>query len=297
MVIIKLWGGLGNQLFQYSYGYKIAQKTGDKLYLDISWYKHHNDRQPEILNFNISYDEVGEYWKQNKRIAFLNKKWPNRIIRIINASSFKFGGVNYLKETKAKYVKKYDLFKKNNCYLDGYWQCPRYFESHYLSLKEKFVPKNTSQELPRIIKIVNSVESVAIHLRRGDYLKKKSLFTRLKTISEDYYLKALEYFSSHKRSGKYVFFVFSNDIKEAKKMFEPFSDKWDFRFLSNEFNLSAIDEWLIMKNCKHQIIGNSTFSWWCAYLNEHKDKIVISPNAYMGNLDILPSEWISIDAN
>ena len=92
MITIKLCGGLGNQLFQYAYGYQMAQKIGTGIVLDLSWYDLQSARKPRILDFNISYDSIKHVWSENKAIGLINKPTINRSFRVLGLGTINIGG-------------------------------------------------------------------------------------------------------------------------------------------------------------------------------------------------------------
>ena len=288
MITVKLWGGLGNQLFQYAYGLQLAKKAHTGIILDTSWFSQQDLRKPEILDLDIQFDRVEETWKTNKKIAFLNKKIPNRGIRIPRNFKHRVGGVTYLKETRFHYMESIRNFSASEAYVDGYWQCPRYFEDVSRDLQSMFVPTSIREAVWCLGQQLRQENSVAVHVRRGDYPAKKGAFHRLATIHDEYYTQAVAYMQQHNSGAKY--YLFSNDPADAANMIKPLVGDALQTF---EFGArSALEEWYLMRCCQHQIIGNSTFSWWAAYLNDNPKKIVCAPDYNMGNDDIIPEEWI-----
>lgn len=290
MITIKLSGGLGNQLFQYAYGYQMAKKIGTGIILDISWFEKQNLREPEILKFSINYDEVDCVCKHNKVVRVINNKNINRALRVIGFNSYKIGGYNYLKESRYKYTKILHDYARDNSFLDGYWQCPKYFSHIRLELLKMYKTNEISPGVKELGEIMKKQNSIAIHVRRGDYPQKKQLISRLIAINDDYYNKAVKYMLS--KVNEPIVYVFSNDMIDALDMLKPILPG----LINNiDIQTTALDEWYLMKCCRNQIIGNSTFSWWAAYLNEYKQKVVIAPNKFWGNDNILPHNWIKVN--
>ena len=129
--------------------------------------------------------------------------------------------------------------------------------------------------------------SVSIHVRRGDYLKHKNLQTH-GLCSLDYYKKAIDYLLDQKSNLN--FFVFSDDLEWCKNNFD---------FVQNIFYCegSPIEDFILMSSCKYNIIANSSFSWWSAFLNQNQNKIIIYPNNWFVNNDLkiyTPEDWIMI---
>ena len=288
MIIVKLCGGLGNQLFQYAFGYQLAQKAKTELYLDLSWFKGQSCREPDILKFNIKYDKLVYIWEESKLIKILNITTINRALRIPGVIGYTLPNIFYLKESRYKYNYKVNFFNKRNVYVDGYWQCPLYFEKEYSKLVKLFSLKNLENNIYKVGEELKNSNSLAIHVRRGDYPKRKKIGVRLLAIGDEYYSVAVSDFL--KKNPDCKIYLFSNDIKEALSLMSKITDK-QIIILSDKMSLSALDEWYLMSCCQNQIIGNSTFSWWAAYLNKNKEKLVYAPNNYWGNDDIIPKEW------
>ena len=291
MIIVKLWGGLGNQLFQYSYGYQLAKRLETDLKLDTSYYNKQNLRQPILLDFNLEYRDIIPEEQLYWTIKFLNKKNPNRIIRIPNYTCISIGkNFRYLKETRFHYDDRLQYYSKDNTYVDGYWQCPDYFEEQKENLINQF-DLNTDylKRLKDIIFKIKSENSVAVHIRRGDYVGNKNPFSLLSLLDKSYYIEAIK--KAKIILGNPIFYFFTNDVEWVKKEFGEMSDSF---IISDICQCSDIEELLIMSICKHQIISNSTFSWWAAWLNKNPKKIVWAPNEGWGNKNILTDRWSKI---
>ena len=291
MITIKLCGGLGNQLFQYAFGYQLAKKLNTEINLDISWFDRQNLRSPDILKFDVKYNTIERVWNDNHLLKLVNNTTFNRALRVAGIEQFKLGGYRYLKETRYRYRGSIAKYEKDNTYLDGYWQCPSYFDWVRPDLVEMFDTHELSVGIREFGEKLKNENSIAIHVRRGDYPQKKLFYSRLLAISDEYYEKAVAYMLERVGSDANVY-VFSNDKADAIMMLDPLLHGSIKEMPSG---LSSLDEWYLMKCCKNQIIGNSTFSWWAAYLNENKGKAVCAPGKYMGNDDILPKEWHKIE--
>lgn len=288
MITVKLWGGLGNQMFQYAYGYQLSKKTGGQLVLDVSWFSTQKLRKPEILDMNIEYDRVEETWNQSTGIRWANKKIHNILLRIPEFKVYRIGEYNYLKEARYHYLSQIRDYCKGDTYVDGYWQCPRYFDDIREDLIVMFTPKELSDEVKLISRELMDHNTCAVHVRRGDYRKKRRIYSRLQAIGVQYYEAALK----RPIEKDCELYVFSNGPKEAKELVESITGKSTI-CLADTLQINALEEWYLMRACQNQVIGNSTFSWWAAYLNNYKEKLVCAPNKYMGNDDIIPQAWLT----
>ena len=287
MITVKLCGGLGNQLFQYAYGFQMAKRLNTGLILDVSWFEYQNLRKPDILKFNIEYESIEHVRKNNRWVDLANNTFINRSLRVIGLKKYPIGGYRYLKEARYKYDKFYEDYSVDNTYIDGYWQCPKYFDHVRDDLLKLFDTDELSEGVKELGEKLSNENSIAVHVRRGDYPKKKQLISRLLAISDEYYSEAIKY-TLNSVGDNPKFYIFSNDMEDAERLLNPYIKDMIYK---TGLKTNAIDEWYLMKCCKNLIIGNSTFSWWAAYLNNNK-KVVCSPEKYLGNDDIIPSDWV-----
>lgn len=295
MIITKLYGGLGNQLFQYALGRVLANKLKTVLKLDISWFELENSLTAR--NYELSFLNIQENFASADEIEFCKLQKRNYMFgplrKFLNKPKYYVG--NY----REKELFVYDEEVLNQCintYFDGYWQSYKYTDKireillSEFSLKKSFDDKNKNT-----LKKMNSVNSVSVHIRRGDYVNNEQVNKVHGVCSLDYYNNAIEIIA--KKVDNPFFFVFSDDIE------------WVKNNLKTEHSLILVDyndsnsgylDMMLMKNCKHSIIANSSFSWWGAWLNEDPQKIVISPtkwfNDYRNVEDLIPENWIKINA-
>ncbi len=263
---VMLSGGLGNQMFQWAFGYAMEKKTKKKVAFDLSWFQKADDKD----------------FKGTKRALDLQ----NFNLDLVVESCEKF------RETYEKRENIYEpaLFRKcGKRKFIGYFQCEKYFEKYRKEILEHFKLKTPLDEKnEKMLEEIKSVNAVSLHIRRGDYLTFYEVYSKCTT---DYYTKAMEYIA--KRVDNPHFFIFSDDISWVKKYL-----KMDYPFTVVDINTSenAVFDLELMKNCKHNIIANSTFSWWGAWLNENPHKIVIAPKQWFvkEKTDIIPKAWKKI---
>lgn len=282
MIIVKITGGLGNQLFQYALGRAVANHHQVSFKLDISAYETYKLHNGYRLNqFNIKAD-IANY------VDIINLKGPNNFIY----RACKKAG---LVKKKTYYAEKqrtiYDpaVFKEGARYLDGYWQNEKYFIEIREALLHEFMPNQPLSVQAQVhqFKIQHST-AVSIHVRRGDYLT----HPEIGVLDVEYYKKSVEYIRSRVVSP--LFFVFSNDLDWCKE---------HFIFIENlnyiDDTTTEIDDLILMSQCQHNIIANSSFSWWSAWLNSNASKIVIAPKRWMinnpNNYKWTPNSWIEIE--
>ncbi len=276
MKIVKLLGGLGNQMFQYAFG----QLLENDVYYDLSWFEYSkNSKNVTHRNYELDFFDI-QIKKLTRKQAKKYKK-DNKFLSL-------FGVKTCLRKIIEHPTNIYNpnLLKEKEGIFEGFFQCAQYYEPIREKLLKDFIPKNEiNLENKKILEQILSTNSVSLHVRRGDYLKLQNIHG---LCDVSYYEKAIEHISNHTKEPH--FFLFSDDIewvKENLKMSYPYTIV-DI----NHGDKSPWDMWL-MKHCKHNIIANSSFSWWGAWLNENPNKIVIAPQKWTvnNNTDIIPSNW------
>ena len=285
MIIVKITGGLGNQLFQYALGRAQSLKLNCDLVLDISFYSRQTLRKYELDRFNIKarLATKAELEKSGAGTHFIA-----RIIRKLGLTSVFYP--KYIKELESiRYVSKIDECTSGS-YLEGYWQNPQYFEEYKKVLCEDFEPvESISATAIRWLEKIKNSESVSLHVRRGDYVENAHTNSVHGVCSLEYYRKAIAHVQQTIETP--AFYIFSDDIHWCKD---------NFGFINNanfvDDTNTAIDDLILMKNCKANIIANSTFSWWAAWLSN--TEITIYPKAWFNDaprnlVSLFPVGWKS----
>lgn len=279
MVKVKLWGGLGNQMFQYALGRALALKNRTYLQLDLSEYKV-KDESTDYISRNFELDIFNvQYVKEKKENLLVNK--------ILNYVS----PVKYIQENGFTYDPSV-LSQTGRLYMHGYWQCEDYFK-----FAEDKIRKDLTFKLPphgknlEYLAEINSVNAVSIHFRRGDYVNVQTAINFNGICSVDYYNEAICIIKD-KVSNPH-FFVFSDDLPWVKENI-VFEDA--HTFIEGNADSSSYEDMRLMAACKHNVIANSTFSWWGAWLNNNKSKVVVAPKNWFKTekTDIIPSNWIKL---
>ena len=292
MIIVKISGGLGNQLFQFSFGKFLSKKLHTKVLYDIQTNKVLNDFTPRLLNlsfFNIHLDFATK--KDIRKMKRFSRGIWERIERII-ILKFPFLNKTYFVESSNHQMIS-NKYIKDNCYYEGYWQTYNYLLLNDIELRKDISLKNSlSKEKIELAKDIVNSESVSIHIRRGDYITIKKNNDKYNICSMDYYLRAIVYLEKLYKN-KLRFYVFSDDIDWAKSNFK------DEKFNVMQGNQPGEDIYF-MSLCKHNIIANSTFSWWGAWLNSNKNRIVITPKNWYkeytndSTIEFIPSDWVQL---
>jgi hypothetical protein len=295
MVIVRLRGGLGNQLFQFAAAYSLARHHNTELKSDLYTYTKHPFRKYELHHFNIhlpeaSRDEVHQFTGSNFVERYLNKK------------------SNYFycpKVFAQPHYHFYDDFFSLPVpiYLSGYWQSEKYF-AHVAEQVRKMVTASVKLDARNedLVSTIRSSQSISMHIRRTDY----SPGSFFQPMPLDYYRKALK-FMSEKISNPH-YFIFSDDIGWSR---QQLGDLRNATFVDHNKGDDSFKDLLVMSACRHQIIANSTFSWWAAWLNDFQDKTVIAPQTWFHNTwvtkkepvypvrfyntkDLIPASWIRL---
>lgn len=290
MVTIKLSGGLGNQLFQYAAARSLSIYKKASLLIDLQEYEFSQKRTYRLNCFKINENLEGSNNKGTKYSYFtMNKKIKNILSKF---HSYIPLPINYYFDHSWK--TNFNFYKLSyNVTLEGSFANLFYFDSirdiliNELQLKEDLV----SSDFIQYHKLIEQTNSVSLHIRRGDYVaEKQTLFAQLEC---EYYLHSFDYMNKHQKN--LCFFIFSDDITWAKQ---------NLSYLPNCYfveNLPDYQDLVIMSSCKHNIIANSTFSWWAAYLNQNPKKIILYPYKWYKQDELnakkkifLPTAWIEI---
>jgi Glycosyl transferase family 11. len=292
MIITKIHGGLGNQLFQYAVGRQLAENQRSDLKLDLSHYKNPSKgtspRTFKLDVFRIKANIVSPGDEDNV-LGFPYLRPLKRRLKKMGLDVFRW---NYLRETTFGFHPQILSFQKQ-AVLDGYWQSERYFPTirslllDELVLKDKFV----SNRFLSLKQEISAVESVAVHIRRGDYVHKKNVNQEFGVCSLEYYKKAIQLIKTSKQ--KPVFYIFSDDLAWCR---ENLPDADSLHFVSG---FKDYQDLMLISSCCHQIVANSSFSWWGAWLNPNSHKIVIAPKTWFASpeldtTDIVPETWLRL---
>lgn len=295
MIVAKLMGGLGNQMFQYAFGKALALKHNVKLKLDISALTDQEDgsnntiRDFSLKAFNIHADLASE-----QEIQEFKKNKIGKIVDLASLSLPLRSSRLYVREPHFHFFEN-ALKAPENSYIDGYWQSEKYFNSIRKQLLEEFSPvKPISTQSKSIADKIKSTTSVSIHVRRGDYISVPQNSDLYEVCSETYYKEAINIIANKVENP--VFYVFSNE----PEWFEN-NIKIDFpvEFVRHNTGNNSFEDMYLMSLCQHNIIANSSFSWWGAWLNQHPDKLVLAPKKWFKNnlkntKDLLPQAWIQL---
>lgn len=270
MIVAKLIGGLGNQLFQYAAACNLAIINNTSLKLDLSEFDLYKLHKYSLHHFNF----------------------PQNFITIDE--------LNMLEEVKEKHYHYDDSFRLigNNVVLRGYWQSEKYFQEIAPKLNKDFQLKSSiSEKSLEISELIKQVNSVSLHIRRGDYAVGTYSDQILDQLDLAYYFEAIKKLQEVEMD--LIFFIFSDDPEWAK---DALSIDIPMVFVDNNNADANFEDLCLMSLCKHNIIANSSFSWWGAWLNKNQAKKVFAPKKWfssnarnINDKDLVPESWYKVD--
>jgi hypothetical protein len=269
LIITKLIGGLGNQMFQYAVARCLAYLNQDELKLDISGFIEYPLRIYHLNCFNI----VGQ-------IALDEEINQAKAVQYVRESYFQFNSEI--------------LNLKGDLYLEGYWQSEKYFKDIENIIRKDFKIKNLQDAANlKMAEQIQNCESISVHVRRGDYVSNPETKLYHGICDIEYYRQTME--KVGKRIPRAHFFIFSDDHPWVKQTIESESE---FPVTVVEVNdqQHPVQDLHLMSCCKHHIIANSTFSWWGAWLSINSERIVYAPQKWFNaaahdTCDLLPDTW------
>lgn len=300
MKVVNISGGLGNQMFQYAFALYLKNEfPQEEIYLDTSHYhtlffKHykginlHNGFELSNLFPKACLPVAG--FKELRKVSYYV---PNYVLSRIARK--------YLPLRKSEYIEPFEnIFlydgtianMKGNCYYEGYWQCPEYFNAIKGELNEIFVPSEPNEYNRSLIREIENTNSIGIHVRRGDYLKEPEYAD---ICNLEYYKKAIEKVVT--TNGNHCFFIFSNDLDWCKENLMPLIGGNKVVFANGNKGKDSYWDMFLMTYCKSLIIANSSFSWWGAYLGRD-DRRIVAPYPWSRRkckIDIYDKSWTLIE--
>ncbi len=291
MIIAQITGGLGNQMFQYAAAKALSIHLNSPLKLDLQSYKR--EILPEL-----------EVFRSFELTSFQNFEYKEASIEEINAfttSNFFSRKIKHFLPFHMRKVfsEKNNTFDNNffkagkSAYLKGHRQTEKYFKGYQNEIKNSYQLKNDLiTDVKELGKLISSQSSVSVHIRRGDYLRLPIILDWHGVLGFDYYTKALETIQS--KFPNINIYYFSDDVEWVEKELLPI---FPGTILSGTIASTHYHDFYLMQCCRNNVVANSSFSWWSAWLNQHPDKMIIAPRKWFGNprlstKDLYPKDWI-----
>lgn len=285
MIYVRIRGGLGNQLFQYSAARSLADRLNVNLGLDTREYNAGSPFEMGLKHFNIRAEFNPKGLIKHRKNGF------SKYILDIALGNHK----NVYKENNLSFN---NLFHSlpNKTYLKGYWQSEKYFENNQKNIfKDLQIIAPQSKKNIKTLENISKTNSVSLHIRRGDYVTNSAYNMKHGTCSLDYYKKSVDYLSKSLNKN-FTIFAFSDD---PEWVFKNLKLPMDIQFIEHNSSKKNYEDLRLMSQCNHNIIANSSFSWWGAWLNKSPKRTIISPKKWYAdknikNIDIIPNNWVKI---
>jgi hypothetical protein len=281
MVTVRLTGGLGNQLFQYAAARAVAERTDAQMQTDVGFLSGDPQRGYELDQFGIDSKHVA---------SRLLRPELSRFHRTDNAISRIFFRCPVIRERHFHFDERLTT-APGNVYLIGYWQSEKYFSAIARELRRELRPASLSDAAKQLERQIREATAVAIHVRRGDYVSNPIIAERHGICSPRYYRDAIEKLTSMIGVARY--FIFSDDPAWCAENLRVPGET----VIASSRTTHAIEDLYLMSVCNHNVIANSSFSWWGAWIGSSNSRIVIAPNRWFSGAeyetqDLIPSSWI-----
>lgn len=282
MIAVKLLGGLGNQMFQYAIARTWADKLNTRLILDASEFKAYKLHNYSLDSFRI-------------RAKVVHTPLFQSTLRLLKPLKYlPYSKTIFLRESTFLYDPNLDL-PQDHAYLEGYFQTDKYFSNNAPNLRADFKLRfNSDRQNSQLLRQIQlSRNPVSLHVRRGDYVSNTAAQKVHGSLSLSYYKNAIE--KLHEKLGDISLFVFSDDPTWVQ---ENLKTQFPTVFVTHNQNKNY-EDLNLMANCSHNIIANSTFSWWAAWVNSSPEKVVIAPQKWfndpsLDSKDLIPKDWYLI---
>jgi hypothetical protein len=287
-VVVRLNGGLGNQMFQYAYGLAISYETGAQLSLDHSLFSlTYTPEDFRLIEFDMDLRLISNAQCVLNRLL-LSTRVPLTLRRILLQS---------LRVAVRTDTEQVGSANPKQLLCAGYFQQAKNIELIVGVLREKFKMPPLSPAAASLLSEIREFPSVAMHFRRGDYASIPKFRDTLGVLSTNYYREAADQILL--RVPKARFFVFSDDPQWCYDNVGEFLE--DYRIITHSDDRSDMDDLQLMMGCDHFVVANSTFSWWAAFLANGSDKIVVGPDPWFRdptiNVGMLVSSWGNVAAS
>lgn len=279
--VVRISDGLGNQMFQYAFAYALAKKTGDQVLIDpLFWGTSLRKYQLEEFKVTNTKRMISRGWDYLLGFGPRNgRRFKDRYRQHLIKKNYQL-----IQEKQLMHCDESLFHPAKPSFYMGFWQAPGYFEAYYEELKKQFVRKTKlSEKAMDYLKEIQAEVSVALHIRRTDYVRQEGNAA----LGLEFYRDALSRMAE--QAGEFRLFIFTDDKEFVKENFK-------LRTYVLVEGISDLDEFELMRQCSHHIIANSTFSWWAAYLGENKGGIVYAPCTGIWTEEFYPREWNLMDA-
>jgi len=295
VIIGDIYGGLGNQMFQYAFYRALSKEINAPIKFCTSLIDNKNSHNGfELLEvFDIDL-EIASQKDIFDTVGFLPSFLIFRkFLRLM--SSFGINHSSLIFEPHYSFWNDYHRFAVDDIFYSGYWQTQKYFENYSNLIRKDFVfSKPMDSKNLEIALSIKESTSISLHVRRGDYLSNRKTFTKHGICSLEYYENSINFFLSKFPQAR--FFTFSDDVNWVRNFLLPKFDS--IEVVDINYGKYSYNDMRLMSLCNHHIISNSTFSWWGAWLNESINKKVIAPKKWFADgtdsSDLIPEDWLRL---
>jgi hypothetical protein len=300
MIVVRLTGGLGNQMFQYALGRHLALKNDTDVVVDTTYFEYIPNNNPHFVKREYALDifstDIRIFQPMNwEGLPYYSRNLTHRLKHCLKRASKLYrycGSYEILQEGRPFTFNKHILKSGNNAYLIGYWQNEKYFKDIEQQIKQDFDLKNIwGVDIIQLAHEIENLDSVCLNVRRGDFVNNPVH----SFVGTGYISKAVTYIRSNTDIQR--IYIFSDDVEWCT---ENLRLDCPHLFVPHSYAGLKFSSYLyLMTKCRHFIIPNSTFGWWAAWLAENPDKMVIAPKQWVNvpGLDasgIIPNGWITM---
>lgn len=286
-VIVRLVGGLGNQMFQYAAGSAVATRNKAKLTLDLSWFGTDPERQYALAPFKIEAKTSIRTPKVNANFSWIQRlaghldrklNWAGQRLPVFSEKSFSYDAD--IESVSSPVI------------LDGFFQSERYFSSISAQISEQFSLQHESKgKAAEMLAMIRATDSICVHIRRGDYITNSVANSYHGTCDLDYYWRGLAEVGEGLANPRC--FIFSDDPRWVR---ENFKSHIPMTFVDIHGAQEVHEDLRMMRECQHFVIANSSLSWWGAWLCASEGKRVVAPKRWFktsknDTSDLIPAGW------
>ncbi len=293
MIVTHIFGGLGNQLFQFAIGRALADRLGVELCLDTRYFDIPRPGSLGMLEFGLCLPHFGHGCRTAERKGLPAMRHDGLLPYVV--ARIRGAKFQIYRESGLAYQADFEN-QTDNTWLRGYWQSEKYFRDHAASVRKGLQVVTPPGDVSRsIMERQDRTCAVSIHVRRGDYVTNRKFNATHGTCDLDYYRQAADHIAA-RADGDVTFFAFSDEPEWVR---ENLDLPHELQVVSHNGEETSFDDIRLMSRCRHHIVANSSFSWWGAWLNPDPDKMVIAPKRWFADPamqvhDIVPEDWIRL---
>lgn len=292
MIVTRLVGGLGNQMFQYAAGWSLARRLGAELLVDRTWLECEGQMFETPRRYELGAFRLQARSASPELVSKLEQRGNSRLNRLCRRLGLTASPVVFY-ETSQAFDARFKAIS-GDLLLVGYWQSEKYFAAFADEIRSEFGLRDSPSDRNReLIEQMRATNSLSLHVRRGDYVSSEATNRFHGVMPIAYYRDAVR--AVTERAGPVEIFVFSDDIDWCKREIEIPGRQLHFV----DHNTRGSEDMRLMSSCRHHILANSSFSWWGAWLNLDPGKVVVAPARWfqepsVDTSDFLPEGWLRL---